>query len=114
MVFSCDPQSSSREHVSLDGVWGLGETLVSGMVSTDHWLIRKHYPVDKKHRELKIVESTINKQQFAYYTKPEGGTEKVMLEEKGKEACFTDYEACYTCLIMLYLGLQDKWLCGEN
>ena len=114
VVFSCDPQSSSREHVSLDGVWGLGETLVSGMVSTDHWLIRKHYPVDKKHRELKIVERTINEQQFAYYTKPEGGTEKVMLEEKGKEACFTEEEACYTCFIVLYLDLQDQRVCGKH
>ena len=88
--------------------------MVSGMTSTDHWLICKHYPVDKKYRELKIVESTINKQQFAYYTKPEGGTEKVMLEEKGKEACFTEEEACYTCLIVLYLGLQNQRVCGEH
>ncbi|KAK8805912.1 hypothetical protein WA158_002568 [Blastocystis sp. Blastoise] len=93
VIFSSDPQTSSREHISLDGVIGLGEALVSGMVSTDHWSIRKHYPVSYKKTELRIVERTINHQLFALYTKKEGGTEKKELkEEEGKKACFNDNE----------------------
>ncbi|KAK8798692.1 hypothetical protein WA158_007776 [Blastocystis sp. Blastoise] len=93
VIFSSDPQTSSREHISLDGVIGLGEALVSGMVSTDHWSIRKHYPISKKKTELRIVERTINHQLFALYTKKEGGTEKKELkEEEGKKACFNDNE----------------------
>ncbi|KAK8803756.1 hypothetical protein WA158_001450 [Blastocystis sp. Blastoise] len=92
VIFSCDPQTSSREHISLDGVIGLGEALVSGMVSTDHWSIRKHYPVAKDTTELRIVESTINTQEFALFTKKEGGTEKRELGEEGKKACFTEEE----------------------
>ncbi|KAK8800762.1 hypothetical protein WA158_000087 [Blastocystis sp. Blastoise] len=93
VIFSSDPQTSSREHISLDGVLGLGEALVSGMVSTDHWSIRKHYPVSYKKTELRIVERTINHQLFALYAKKEGGTEKKELkEEEGKKACFNDNE----------------------
>lgn len=95
VVFSCDPQTSSREHVSLDGVWGLGETLVSGLVNSDHWSIRKHYPIDKYTTELKIVDEHICDQQFAYYTKQNGGTEEVKLNEKGKTPCFTKEEVFF-------------------
>ncbi|KAK8794803.1 hypothetical protein WA158_001784 [Blastocystis sp. Blastoise] len=92
VIFSCDPETSSREHISLDGVLGLGEALVSGMVSTDHWSIRKHFPISYNKTELKIVESIINTQQYALYTKKEGGTEKRELGEEGKKPCFTEEE----------------------
>ncbi|KAK8803458.1 hypothetical protein WA158_001152 [Blastocystis sp. Blastoise] len=92
VIFSCDPQTSSREHIALDGILGLGEALVSGMVSADHWTIRKHFPVSKKQTELRITDRIINEQEFALYTKPQGGTEKKYLNEKGKKPAFTDKE----------------------
>lgn len=43
VVFTVDPHTSSRAHLALDGVQGIGEALVSGMVVSDHWTIRKPY-----------------------------------------------------------------------
>lgn len=52
VIFTADAQTGSRGEMSLDGVQGLGEALVSGMVSTDHWTIRKAYGS----RKMRIVD----------------------------------------------------------
>lgn len=38
VLFTADPISGRRDRVVIDGAWGLGEAVVSGSVSPDHWL----------------------------------------------------------------------------
>jgi rifampicin phosphotransferase len=38
VLFTADPLSGRRDHMVINGAWGLGESVVSGTVSPDHWL----------------------------------------------------------------------------
>lgn len=65
-LFTADPVSGHRQIVSIDASYGLGEALVSGLVSPDL------YKVDKRNET--IVETQIADKQLAIRPKPEGGT----------------------------------------
>lgn len=39
VLFTVDPVSGHRGRMVIDGAWGLGESVVSGLVSPDHWLV---------------------------------------------------------------------------
>lgn len=39
VLFSADPVSGRRDRLAIDAAWGLGEALVAGRVSPDHWLV---------------------------------------------------------------------------
>ena len=41
VVFSVNPVSGSRDEVMINATWGLGESLVSGKVTPDTWIINK-------------------------------------------------------------------------
>ncbi|HYG59655.1 MAG TPA: PEP/pyruvate-binding domain-containing protein, partial [Symbiobacteriaceae bacterium] len=38
VLFTVDPVSGRRDRMTIDGAWGLGESVVSGVVSPDHWV----------------------------------------------------------------------------
>ena len=92
VVFTADPHTGSRAHCSLDGVQGLGEALVSGQVSSDHWTIRKPFA---KHSTI-VEEVQIGQQDYKMVSNyPNPGTSKVDLSEKEKKrACFTNSQVC--------------------
>lgn len=54
VMFTCDPVSGEKNRIVIDAVYGLGETIVQGEVTPDH------YVVDKEN--LKIVQKIITKQ----------------------------------------------------
>lgn len=66
IMFTADPISGHRQIVSIDASYGLGEALVSGLVSPDL------YKVDK--RDKKIIETTVADKQLAIRPLAEGGT----------------------------------------
>ena len=107
VIFTADAQSGSRGIISLDGVQGLGEALVSGQVNTDHWTVRKAY--DK--RPMEVMDCVLGQQAFKLWSKyPEPGTDKIELtEEEGAKSCFTDAqvnEVCAaSCDIETYYGI---------
>ena len=41
VVFSANPISGNRDEVVVTASWGLGESIVSGMVTPDTWVVRK-------------------------------------------------------------------------
>ncbi len=51
ILFTADPLTSNRHHLSIDAGWGLGEALVSGIATSDHYVVRagqiieRHVPV---------------------------------------------------------------------
>lgn len=65
ILFTADPITSNRKVLSIDASFGLGEALVSGLVSADNY----------KLKEDEIVEKVIATKKLAIYGRKEGGTE---------------------------------------
>ncbi|MFY0165008.1 phosphoenolpyruvate synthase [Bacillus anthracis] len=65
ILFTADPITSSRKVLSIDASFGLGEALVSGLVSADNYKVK----------EGKIVDKVISTKKVAIYALKEGGTE---------------------------------------
>ena len=65
VLFTADPLTSNRNLLSIDASFGLGEALVSGLVSADCYKVREEEIVDKR----------IATKKLAIYERKEGGTE---------------------------------------
>ncbi|RTE07107.1 phosphoenolpyruvate synthase [Paenibacillus whitsoniae] len=65
IVFTADPMTSNRKLLSIDAGYGLGEALVSGLVSADSYQVR----------DGKIVNKRIATKKLAIYGRQGGGTE---------------------------------------
>ena len=69
IMFTADPVTGNRKIVSIDASFGLGEALVSGIVSADLYQVKSD----------KIIKKQIAKKEIAIYARPEGGTTQVEL-----------------------------------
>ncbi|WP_131102514.1 phosphoenolpyruvate synthase [Bacillus sp. SYJ] len=65
ILFTADPVTSNRKVLSIDASFGLGEALVSGLVSADNYKVK----------EGEITEAMIATKKVAIYAVKEGGTE---------------------------------------
>ncbi|OKP93879.1 phosphoenolpyruvate synthase [Paenibacillus sp. P32E] len=72
VLFTADPITSNRKLLSIDAVFGLGEALVSGLVSADGYKVQ----------EEEIVEKRIATKKLAIYGLKEGGTETRQIDPK--------------------------------
>lgn len=70
ILFTADPVTSNRKLVSIDAGFGLGEALVSGLVSADGYTVR----------DEQIVEKRIAAKALAIHARTEGGTETRPIE----------------------------------
>lgn len=52
VMFTLDPESGFRNVVVIDGAWGLGESVVQGLVMTDEYAVFKPLLSDKKYKPL--------------------------------------------------------------
>ncbi|RWQ76782.1 phosphoenolpyruvate synthase [Bacillus cereus] len=66
ILFTADSITSNRKVLSIDASFGLGEALVSGLVSADNYKVK----------EDEIVEKVIATKKLAIYGRKEGGTER--------------------------------------
>ncbi len=66
IMFTADPVSGNRKVVSIDAAFGLGEALVSGLVSADLYKVRGG----------RIVKRQVAAKKLAIYPLPDGGTEE--------------------------------------
>jgi pyruvate,water dikinase len=64
ILFTADPITSNRKLLSIDASFGLGEALVSGIVTSDCYKVREEEIVDKR----------IATKKLAIYAREEGGT----------------------------------------
>jgi len=69
IMFTADPVTGNRKIVSIDASFGLGEALVSGIVSADLYQVCKG----------RIIKKQIGEKKMAIYAAPEGGTVTVEL-----------------------------------
>lgn len=76
ILFTADPISNNRKLLSIDASFGLGEALVSGLVSPDCYKVQ----------EEEIVDKIISTKQLAIYGLPEGGTETRRLDPDQQKA----------------------------
>ncbi|MBE1442763.1 phosphoenolpyruvate synthase [Paenibacillus sp. OAS669] len=70
IVFTADPVTSNRKLLSIDASYGLGEALVSGLVSADSYKVR----------EGEIVDKRIAAKKLAIYGRNGGGTETLQID----------------------------------
>ncbi len=87
VVFTVNPATRDRSRVVIEGAWGLGEVVVLGAVTPDH------YEIDKATRE--IVGRSIGRKEFMLVRDPRSGeTVRVPLDDaKGGAAVLSDDEA---------------------
>ncbi|MCH1643040.1 phosphoenolpyruvate synthase [Paenibacillus timonensis] len=76
ILFTADPVDSNRKVLSIDAGFGLGEALVSGLVSADGYKVK----------EGKIVEKRIAAKTLAIYGRTEGGTETKSIDPGQQKA----------------------------
>ncbi|MEK5237458.1 phosphoenolpyruvate synthase [Paenibacillus sp. FSL L8-0470] len=76
ILFTADPISNNRKLLSIDASFGLGEALVSGLVSPDCYKVQ----------EEEIAVKIISTKQLAIYGLPEGGTETRQLDPDQQKA----------------------------
>ena len=95
VLFTADAQTGSRGEISLDGVQGLGEALVSGQVNTDHWTVRKPYGS----RPMCVTETRTGHQEYKLVSNyPKPGTTRVELsEEEANHLSFTPEQVTTVC-----------------
>ncbi|MEC0177130.1 phosphoenolpyruvate synthase [Paenibacillus favisporus] len=76
ILFTADPMSGNRKQLSIDASFGLGEALVSGLVSADNYKVQGGEIVDKR-----IAAKTL-----AIYGRIEGGTETRQIDPAQQKA----------------------------
>ncbi|WHX46998.1 phosphoenolpyruvate synthase [Paenibacillus woosongensis] len=111
ILFTADPMTSNRKVLSIDASYGLGEALVSGLVSADCYKIQ----------EGQIVNKRIATKTLAIYGRKEGGTETRQLEpDQQKTQTLTEQQILQLARIgrqiEAYFGRpQDiEWCLADN
>ncbi|MEA2089982.1 MAG: phosphoenolpyruvate synthase [Thermoproteota archaeon] len=86
VMFSINPVTGQENQIVIEANWGLGETVVSGEVTPDH------YVVDKK--SLKIIDKKVVKKAVQHVRDSETGKtiETEVPDDKQEEPCLTDEE----------------------
>lgn len=103
ILFTADPITSNRKLLSIDASFGLGEALVSGLVSADCYKVQ----------EDKIVDKRIAAKKLAIYGQKEGGTEtKQLTPDQQVKQTLTDQQI----LKLAHIGrqIEDYFGCPQD
>lgn len=86
VMFTVHPATNDEDQIMIEASWGLGESIVSGAVSPDTYVVSK--------KDFSILSKHITEKGTEIIRNPKGkGTIKRDVEEKrGKEQCLTDKE----------------------
>lgn len=75
VLFTCDPVRGRGDRMVVEAVFGLGEAVVSGEVTPDHYVLKRDGVVRRAH---------VHRQPYAIVALPEGGvTERVLSPDEG-------------------------------
>lgn len=86
VAFTIDPVSGDRDIVLIDAAWGLGEGVVGGVVTPDHFAVRKH--------DGAIVRRELSTKRLRIVAAPEGGTRQETLPDgDAEQAALSDAQA---------------------
>ncbi|WP_445492552.1 phosphoenolpyruvate synthase [Niallia sp. 03133] len=93
ILFTADPITCNRKILSIDASFGLGEALVSGLVSADNYKVQ----------EEKIVNKRIATKKLAIYALKDGGTETQQIDpDQQKNQTLTEQQI----LQLAHIGRQ--------
>lgn len=71
VMFTVDPIHKNPDHIVIEAVYGLGEGIVSGMITPDHYVIhRKHGSVVREFIAEKLVQITCGDSEIATVERP--------------------------------------------
>ncbi len=84
IAFSADPNTGDLAKVIVEANWGLGESVVSGELMPDRWVLEKE--------SLKILERTLGKKEKVIVGATRGVVEEKVPEEKSGRFCLSDDE----------------------
>jgi pyruvate,water dikinase len=82
--FTCDPVSGDPSKIMVEGNWGLGESVVSGTLIPDKYIVDK--------TTLQILEKAIGDKQMHVVATEKGAVEQEIPAEKKHLSCLTDDE----------------------
>ncbi|TDF90519.1 phosphoenolpyruvate synthase [Paenibacillus piri] len=100
ILFTADPITSNRKLLSIDASFGLGEALVSGLVSADCYKVQEEEIVDKR----------IATKKLAIYGRKEGGTETRQIDpDQQKTQTLTEQQI----LQLAHIGRQIEAYFGS-
>lgn len=105
IMFTADPISEHRQVLSIDASYGLGEALVSGLVSADL------YKVDK--RRMAVISKQVARKLVAIEPLPEGGTRAVELPLERQQAQVLD-DAQLLALAELGARVEAHYGCPQD
>jgi pyruvate,water dikinase len=70
VMFTIEPSTNNREEITIEAVLGLGEMIVSGDVTPDHYIVRKN--------DMKILRKEIKKQEWKLVTRSAGTESRII------------------------------------
>ena len=82
--FTCDPVSGDRSKMTIEGAWGLGESVVSGTLIPDKYIVDKY--------TLNIIERVTSDKEIRVVAKDEGAVEEEVPADKRLIPCLSDEE----------------------
>jgi rifampicin phosphotransferase len=93
ILFTADPVTSNRKVASVEASFGLGESLVSGLVNADLYKVR----------DGEVVAKTVGTKRLAIHASPAGGTQEQTIEaERQEQPALTDAQV----IRLVQLGRQ--------
>ncbi len=112
IAFSIDPVTNDRRKIVIEAIYGLGEYIVQGKVTPDHYEVDKHsfliLKKEKKYQTLKLVKSNQDNKEIKL-NKTEGSQQKLTDEEIIKVALLVrDIENHY------YFPQDIEWAIEKN
>lgn len=85
IMFSINPVTNDKSRIVIEAIWGLGENIVQGAVTPDH------YEVDKA--TLKLLEHKVVKQDIEMVREGEGNTQRKVPKSRQEKRKLTDKQA---------------------
>jgi pyruvate,water dikinase len=82
--FTCDPVSGDSSKIVIEGNWGLGESVVSGTLTPDKYIVDKN--------TLKVTEKTIGDKDMQVVATDKGIVEQEIPPDKKLISCLNDDE----------------------
>ena len=88
IAFTAHPVTGARDQVVINASWGLGETIVSGRVTPDSFVVQK--------QSLALLERAIYPKELALYPHPDGGgtIERTLTPQQAQAPSLSDAQAC--------------------
>ncbi len=97
VMFTIDPASGDRDHLVIEGSLGLGESVVSGQVSPDRYVVEKE--------SLHILKRDVKRKELVIEPLPDGGTRTRELSgDESTKPVLSDDEV----LQVAKLGIRDE------